>query len=124
MTDNPKSAIENPKLLDSGQRAGESGQSNSMSGVRDQRLLLALAATLLLVLCVHAEAQAGTIPRIGYLSNRVRPNTTTPDLFEDAFRQGLHNLGYIEGKNILIDYRYAGGAGRAPSTSCGGTPST
>ena len=77
----------------------------------DQRLLLALAATLLFVLCFHAEAQqAGTIPRIGYLSNRVKPNNTTPDVFEDAFRQGLHNLGYIEGKNILIDYRYAGGA--------------
>jgi putative ABC transport system substrate-binding protein len=50
------------------------------------------------------------------LSNRVKPTTTTPDLFEDAFRQGLHSLGYIEGKSVVIDYRYAEGAeDRLPS---------
>ena len=66
---------------------------------------------LLFVLCVSAQAQQLVkIPRIGFLSNRVRPSVTTPDLFEDAFRDGLRRLGYTEGKNIRIEYRYAEGA--------------
>jgi putative tryptophan/tyrosine transport system substrate-binding protein len=49
-----------------------------------------------------AEAQEPRIPRIGVLS----PGGTRFFLI-DAFRQGLHDFGYVEGKNILIDYRYA-----------------
>jgi putative ABC transport system substrate-binding protein len=52
-----------------------------------------------------AEAQQPKrIPRIGYLSASFRPGRQ----FE-AFRQMLRNLGYIEGKNILIEYRYLEG---------------
>jgi putative tryptophan/tyrosine transport system substrate-binding protein len=70
-----------------------------------------LVVVVLLAAVAIADAQqAGKIPRIGYLSNRVKPTATAPDLFEDASRQGLHNLGYIEAKNILIEYRYAEGA--------------
>ena len=58
-------------------------------------------------LCFPADAQQPTkIPRIGYLSRYL------PFLFPtriDAFRQGLRELGYIEGKNIVIEYRYAEG---------------
>lgn len=53
--------------------------------------------------------QPGRIPRIGFLSNRVSPAPATPDLVADAFWQGLRNLGYIEGKNILVEHRYAEG---------------
>ena len=57
-----------------------------------------------------AEAQHPSKgPRIGYLSTRVKPTTTDPDLFENAFRQRLWDLGYIDGKNILVEYRYAEG---------------
>ena len=71
-----------------------------------------LVAVVLLVLGVIAEAQqAGKIPRIGFLSTRVSPTPTNPDLFENAFRQGLRDLGYIEGKSILVEYRYAEGVG-------------
>src|ERR1044071_874874 len=54
---------------------------------------------------VEAPAQQqAKIPRIGYLSPS-SPSTNTARL--EAFRQGLRELGYVEGRNILIDYRYA-----------------
>src|SRR5215813_12502076 len=61
----------------------------------------------LLVFTVLAEAQQPTkIRRIGYVSGS-GPVTSDPRF--DALRQGLRDLGYIEGKNILIEYRYAEG---------------
>jgi putative ABC transport system substrate-binding protein len=54
-----------------------------------------------------AEAQpAGKIPRIGLLSS-FSPSDTT--LWHQAFREGLRDLGWVEGKNISIEYRYAEG---------------
>ena len=67
---------------------------------------LALGAVLF-ALGLSAEAQqAKKVPRIGYLS------ATTPSVISDrteAFRQGLRELGYVEGKNIVIEWRYAEG---------------
>jgi putative ABC transport system substrate-binding protein len=55
-----------------------------------------------------AEAQqALKIPRIGFVSASGDPKTPGP--LVDAFQQGLRDLGYIAGKNILIEYRYAEG---------------
>jgi len=63
--------------------------------------------TVLFALCVSAHAQQPTkIPRIGLLF------TATPSAAAariEAFRQGLRELGYVEGKNILIEQRYAEG---------------
>jgi putative ABC transport system substrate-binding protein len=66
-----------------------------------------LITAILLVSIHHAEAQqAAKIPRIGFLfvsslsSNSARA---------DAFRQGLRDLGYVEGKNIIIEWRSADG---------------
>ena len=65
---------------------------------------LALGA-LLSILCMSATAQQPMkIPRIGVLS----PTTPLIDHIE-AFRQGLRELGYVEGKNIVIEHRYAEG---------------
>jgi putative ABC transport system substrate-binding protein len=62
---------------------------------------------LLFALCFPAEAQQPTkIPRIGFLA------ATSPSAIStriEAFRQGLGELGYVEGKNIVIEYRYAEG---------------
>jgi hypothetical protein len=66
-------------------------------------------------LCASAEAQqAKKIPRIGYLSGAGDPSNLGPNV--EAFRRGLQELGYIEGKNILVEYRYiAGKRDRVPS---------
>jgi len=62
---------------------------------------------MLFALCANAEAQqAGKIPRIGFLSG-ASPSTNVTR--HEAFRQGLRELGYVEGKNIVIEYRYAEG---------------
>jgi putative ABC transport system substrate-binding protein len=48
--------------------------------------------------------QSGEVPRIGFLLQAL---PTSPQV--EAFRQGLRDLGYIEGKNILIEYRHTEG---------------
>jgi ABC-type uncharacterized transport system substrate-binding protein len=67
---------------------------------------LALSA-LLCALCSSAAAQHPKIPRIGYISPGGDPDA--PGFQVEAFRRGLQDLGYVEGKNILIEYRYAEG---------------
>ena len=67
-----------------------------------------LVAVILLAVAVLAEAQqAKRMPRIGYLS-AAAPAVAAPLI--EAFREGLRQLGYIEGKNILIEWRYAEGS--------------
>ena len=62
---------------------------------------------MLLALCVSAEAQQpAKVPRIGFQTDA--PASTVTARIE-AFRQGLRELGYIEGKNILIEWRSAEG---------------
>ena len=55
---------------------------------------------------LFAQAQPAKIPRIGYLG-ATSPAATAARL--DAFKQGLRELGYVEGKSIVIDYRWAEG---------------
>jgi putative ABC transport system substrate-binding protein len=63
---------------------------------------------VLLVLSVSVEAQqpAAKVPRIGFLTTG---GEAASALRVEAFRQGLRELGYVEGKNIIIEYRYAEG---------------
>jgi ABC-type uncharacterized transport system substrate-binding protein len=62
---------------------------------------------LLFALCSPAEAQQSTkIPRIGYL---VGNSLSSQAARIEAFRQGLRDLGYIEGKNIAIEWQSADG---------------
>jgi ABC-type uncharacterized transport system substrate-binding protein len=65
---------------------------------------------LLLTFClpVHAQQQA-KIPRVGFLQRRAAPTPANPDPLWDAFLKGLRELGYIDGKNIKIEHRYAEG---------------
>src|SRR5262250_2086299 len=57
-------------------------------------------------LAARAQQQAGKVPRIGFLG--LTSPSDRPSLL-DAFRQGLRELGWVEGQNIVIDYRYAEG---------------
>jgi putative ABC transport system substrate-binding protein len=81
---NPKSKIQNPKWLG----------------------IVALVTTF--VMCgVEVQAQQSKkVHRIGFLG-ATSPSAISGRL--DAFRQGLRERGYVEGKNIVIEYRYAEG---------------
>jgi len=96
-----------------------------MTEVREQRSDIAKAGSgmskktgfafgaMLLALSFPAKAQqAQKVPRIGYLT---ASSASSQASRLDAFRQGLHELGYVEGKNIVIEYRYAEGLDRVPA---------
>ena len=53
--------------------------------------------------------QAGTGWRIGFLTPRSHPSPPGHDAYSDAFIEGMSNLGYSEGKNLVIEWRYADG---------------
>ncbi|HEX7233028.1 MAG TPA: ABC transporter substrate-binding protein [Candidatus Binatia bacterium] len=58
--------------------------------------------------CSSVEAQQPKkIPRIGYVSDSGEPSSPGPQI--EAFRQGLRDLGYVEGQNIFVEYRYGEG---------------
>ena len=67
---------------------------------------LALGAMLLTLSFLADAQQPKKVPRIGYLS--ATSPSVNPTRIE-AFRQGLRELGYVEGKNIIIEWRYAEG---------------
>lgn len=76
---------------------------NSKSAIHIAKLLSLVS--LLLAPCPPAYAQQlSKIPRVGYISGEGDPNNPGPRTA--AFRNGLHELGYVEGKNIQVDYRY------------------
>src|SRR5215510_9073462 len=63
---------------------------------------------LLLVLYVSGEAQQPTkVFRLGIATSRIAANKPGPQV--EAFHQGLRDLGYLEGNNILIEYRFLEG---------------
>jgi putative tryptophan/tyrosine transport system substrate-binding protein len=79
-----------------------------------RKLTVLTLCAMLLALCYSASAQqpVGKIPRIGFLSRDLHPSDSRaagPPRRLEAFRQGLRELGYIEGKNLIIEYRYAEG---------------
>ncbi len=80
-----------------------------------KKVILLLMFAFILASAQLAEAQqAKKVPRIGYLFTGSRSSAPAYSTVK-AFLQGLHELGYIEGKNIAIEYRYAEGkANRYP----------
>ena len=71
-----------------------------------RRLICAISLAMLLAPLVAAAQQPEKVPRIGYFS--AGSPSGAPHLLE-AFRKGLRELGWVEDKNIVIDYRFAEG---------------
>ena len=72
----------------------------------DRRVFLGTLAGSLIGAPLAAEGQPGTrVARLGYLASSLAPS---PHLHE-AFRQGLRDLGYFEGRNVVLEYRDAQG---------------
>jgi putative ABC transport system substrate-binding protein len=82
---NLKSKIENPKWLG----------------------LLVIAFVLAVAVVVAEAQQSAKVPRVGYVSSTGDPKAPGP--LVEAFRQKLGALGYTEGKNIQVEYRFAAG---------------
>ncbi len=84
----------------------------SKSGPKDENLkslALSVIAFVLVLSAAVAQAQQPTkIPRIGFLA-ATKPAAVAARVA--AFRQGVREVGYVEGKNIVVDYRYAEGSG-------------
>jgi putative tryptophan/tyrosine transport system substrate-binding protein len=78
----------------------------------DRRTFISRVAGGLLAAPRAARAQqAGRTPRLGYLTERSGPTE-----FEESFLKGLSELGYIDGKNVIMEYRWAAGdAERLPA---------
>src|SRR5881409_2986849 len=82
------------------------GNSRGQRFMSKKLFALALGAFLVALSFPVAAQQPAKVPRIGYLTG------ATPDGQSariEPFRQGLRELGYVEGKNIVIEYRYAEG---------------
>jgi putative tryptophan/tyrosine transport system substrate-binding protein len=84
LSDNRKSAIQNPKWVG----------------------IFAIAFTFAFGGAVAHAQQPTKVPQIGFL-NAASPSAIL--VRYEAFRQGLRELGYVEGENVVIEYRYAEG---------------
>jgi ABC-type uncharacterized transport system substrate-binding protein len=74
-----------------------------------KKIIVLAFSAMLFALCVPADAQQPTkIPRIGVLRPE-RLGDAEGERLVEAFRRGLRDLGYLEGKNVVIEYRYAEG---------------
>ena len=71
-----------------------------------RRAFISTLASSVVATPLAAEAQqAAKVARIGYLASSLAGNPQMPE----AFRQGLRDLGYVEGRNVVIEYRDAEG---------------
>src|SRR6266446_8546638 len=72
----------------------------------ERRTFMAMLSGGIVAAPLAADAeQAAKITRIGFLATNLAANPHLPE----AFRQGLRDLGYVEGRNVVIEYRDAEG---------------
>jgi len=75
-----------------------------MGAVMNPKFFWLITAIFVPLLSPADAQQSKKVPRIGFLAA-----TSASSNFArvEAFRQGMHELGYIEGQNIIVEYRYA-----------------
>src|SRR5262249_24817540 len=85
--------------------ADATAASGSGDRVTDRRSFIVMVGGSILAVPQAAVAQQrpGRVPRVGVLAI-----TPVPPLIE-AWQQGFRDLGYVEGRNIVVDYRYSKG---------------
>ena len=76
--------------------------------IAGRRVALNLVAGVLLPLPSFAQ-QPDRVRSVGFLATRSRPTSANPDVYYDAFVQGMREFGYVVGKNLIIEWRYAEG---------------
>ena len=74
-----------------------------------RKLLVALGLGALASPLAPFAQQSLAVRRIGFLGSRSRSTVSDPDVYYDAFVQGMRELGYVEGKNLAIEWRMADG---------------
>jgi putative ABC transport system substrate-binding protein len=71
-----------------------------------RKFLVALGASVIAAPLSSFAQQQGKIWRVGFLSQRGRPDSLDSDQY-GAFPRGMRELGYVEGKNLVIEWRFA-----------------
>jgi hypothetical protein len=84
----------------------DSFSENRKSKIQNRKLvgIVAIGVAFAMSGAVATAQQATKVPRIGYLIGGSSLSPTSARI--EAFRQGLRELGYVEGKNIIIEARY------------------
>jgi putative tryptophan/tyrosine transport system substrate-binding protein len=80
----------------------------SIQQMRRRAFIAGLGSATVWPLRAKAQ-QAAKVWRIGFLTPRSRPTPPEHDTFSDAFIHGMSDLGYSDGKNLLVEWRYADG---------------
>lgn len=74
--------------------------------MKRRQLIMLVGAAIVLPSKLYGQAPTRRMRRIGYLSSGV---ATAVPRFTEAFRRGMRDLGWVEGQNIFIEYRFANG---------------
>jgi len=73
-----------------------------------RKFLIVLGAGVIAAPLVSFAQHQGKVWRVGFLSGRTRPHSVDADVF-GGFPRGMRELGYVEGKNLVIEWRFADG---------------
>jgi putative ABC transport system substrate-binding protein len=85
----------------------EQGAEKRRRKLMKQIIIYFALSAMLFAFCFRVQAQQpAKIPRIGYVTGPGSGDASSPSPNFEAFRRGLQDLGYIEGKNIQVEFRY------------------